>query len=69
MDGAGLPESLLYRSKPSARAATKVRLNLPSLNKTTFLPADIVQIGIPCQAGQYLKPGAVVFDFLSGQDG
>ena len=56
MESVGLPESFLYMSKPSARAATKVRLNLPSLNKSTFLPADIVQIGIPCQPGQYLNP-------------
>ena len=69
MDGAGLPESLLYRSKPSARAATKVRLNLPSLNKTTFLPADIVQIGIPCQPGQYLNPAQSYLTFSAIRTG
>lgn len=63
MEGAGVPDSLIYRAKPSARAATKVRLNLPSLNKTSFVPADIIQIGIPCQPGQYLNPAQSYLTF------
>ena len=69
MEAAGIPESLVYKAKPMAARATKTRLNLPSLNKSSFGPSEIIQIGIPCAPGTYLNQAPSYLYFRATRTG
>lgn len=51
-----LSDSLVYSAKPSAVSGTKHRQNLPTYNKASFNPGDVMMLNIPCgRRGQYLN--------------
>jgi hypothetical protein len=42
-----LSDSLMYAPKPSAVSSSKSRWNIPSYNKPTYNPGEIVMLNIP----------------------
>ena len=51
-----LSDSLLYSPKPSAVSGHKYRQNLPTYNKSDFLPGEVMMLNIPCgRRGQFLN--------------
>lgn len=56
MEVAGIPESLVDKAKLMAARATRTRMKLPSLNKSSFWPSEIIQVGIPTAPRTYLNP-------------
>lgn len=67
MAAAGLPDTLVFSEKPRAAQASKVRVNLPSINKNVFTPGELIQISIPTAAGSYLNcaQGFLKFKFTN----
>ena len=51
-----LSDSLVYQAKPSAVSGHKYRQNLPSYNKSEFLPGEVIMLNVPCgRRGQFLN--------------
>ena len=51
-----LYDSLVYQAKPSAVSGTKHGQNLPTYNKASFNPGDVIMLNIPCgKRGRYLN--------------
>ena len=51
-----LSDSLVYSAKPSAVSGHKYRQNLPTYNKASFFPGEVMMLNVPCgRKGQYLN--------------
>ena len=51
-----LSDSLVYNAKPSAVSGHKYRQNLPSYNKSSFFPGEVIMLNVPCgRKGQFLN--------------
>jgi hypothetical protein len=51
-----LSDSLVYQAKPSAVSGHKYRQNLPTYNKASFFPGEVMMLNVPCgRRGQYLN--------------
>jgi len=51
-----LSDALVYTAKPSAVSGHKYRQTLPSYNKSTFFPGEVMMLNVPCgRKGQFLN--------------
>ena len=51
-----LSDSRVYSAKPSAVSGHKYRQNIPSYNKSSFFPGEVIMLNVPCgRKGQRLN--------------
>jgi hypothetical protein len=51
-----LSDSLVYQTKPSAISGHKYRQNLPTYNKASFFPGEVIMQNVPCgRKGRFLN--------------
>ncbi len=65
-----LSDSLVYAPKPSAVSSSKARQNVPSYNKSSFNPGEVIMLNIPTgRRGSYLNTRMSYLKFKSQTTG